>query len=98
MSPKQPFAYATDKSSFIFSIRPTLAAALQAARERFRPPSFLIGITAWFEDGSSVELPWEELIVRNHQGNETDWISDEAATALQVRLFPPEDREASGTP
>jgi hypothetical protein len=97
MTQKQPFAYATDKNTFIFSIRPTLAGAMQAARDRYKEPYVMIGISAWFEDGKSVEIPWEELVVRDSQGNETDWISDEGAAVLQTRLFSPEGSEGSGT-
>jgi hypothetical protein len=97
MRQKPPFAYATTKSDYTFSVRPTLAAALQAARERYDFVSFLIDITAWFEDGSSVEIPWEDLILRNSEGKPSAWISDEAAMALQARLFPPADQESAGT-
>ena len=44
----RPFAYAVDKTDYVFAIRPTLALAIESARERFDPPSFALGISAWF--------------------------------------------------
>jgi hypothetical protein len=88
MSQNQPFAYSTEKSGFTFSIRPTFLAAVQAARERYDVAiSFLIDIRAWFEDGRSVLIPNEALIIQDEEGYEVDWISDEAALELQARLF-----------
>jgi hypothetical protein len=51
-STRRPFAYSVDKLEHVFSVRPTLASALEAARWRFELPSVVIGITAWFADGT----------------------------------------------
>lgn len=85
-----PFAFSTDKSEFVFSIRPTLVEALQAARDRYGHPSFLLGITAWWRDGKHIEVPYEELVILDKDGSEKEWITDEQAAALQLRLFPPD--------
>lgn len=84
-----PFAYATDKSDFVFSIRPTLSGALQAARDRFDGyASPLLEITAWFEDGTSTAIPWERL-VKNDESGGTQFISDDEADKLVLELFGP---------
>jgi hypothetical protein len=83
-----PFAFSTDKSEYVFSIRPTLVAALQAARDRYSFPSFLLGIIAWFPDGSTKEVPYEDLVVHDEDGRVKGWITDEDAASLAARLFP----------
>jgi hypothetical protein len=85
-----PFAFSTDKSEFVFSVRPTLIEALQVARDRYGFPSWLLGITAWFPDGSRMEVPYGDLVIYDDNGDEKAWITDEQATALALRLFPPD--------
>ncbi len=81
-----PFAFAVDKSEFIFAIRPTLAAALSDLRERFPQPFFLVGMTAFFPDGRSEVIPFQRLVIKT-EGRE-QWISDEQAGTLQAELYP----------
>jgi hypothetical protein len=82
-----PFAFAADKSEFVFSIRPSLASALDAARSRFDQPALLIDITAWFLDGSSYRIPWGFLCRFGADAFPNDWISEDEAADLELRLF-----------
>jgi hypothetical protein len=81
-----PFAYAVEARQYVFSVRPTLAAALDDARQRYAEPSFIIPvtITAWFADGRSQMVPFKDLCT----GEEQAWISGTEAQELQNRLFP----------
>lgn len=84
-----PFAFSVDKSGFTFSVCPNLAGAIQAARDRadgYPLPS--LGITAWFEDGTSRDVPWQRLITEGENGEER-FISDDDADALALALFGP---------
>jgi hypothetical protein len=84
-----PFAFATDKSEFVFSIRPSLAGAVDAARARFGEPSLLIDVTAWFPDGSSYAIPWGFLcrFTTDADAWPSEWIGEGEARELQQELF-----------
>lgn len=82
---KRPFAYAVDKTDYVFAIRPTLAGALDAVRARYDSPAFVMGIAAWFSDGTKEEVPYADLCT----ADKTEWITSEQARQLENRLYGP---------
>jgi hypothetical protein len=84
-SPERPFAYSVGKLGYVFSVRPTLPLALDAARDRFSEPSVTIEVTAWFPDGSQNEIPYDALFTPDRSA----WITPEQALQLEDALFPP---------
>jgi hypothetical protein len=81
---RRPFAYSVEKSSFVFSVRPTLASALEAARARFAEPALLIDITAWLPDGTDETVPYDLLCT----ADKSAWITSEDARQLEGTLYP----------
>jgi hypothetical protein len=80
----RPFAYSVDKLAFVFAVRPTLALAIESARDRFDPPSAVLDIKAWFADGSSETIPYELMCTPDQSA----WISADQARELEERLDP----------
>jgi hypothetical protein len=84
-SKQRPFAYAVDKSTVVFHVAPTLAAALDAARARYDFVSDFIDITALFADGTEQQIPPDLLVT----ADKSAWISPEEGKALEDRLYGP---------
>lgn len=83
-STKRPFAYSVDKSSIVFGVLPTLAFALEAARSRFKEPAELLGITAWFTNGTGETVPFDLLCT----ADKSAWITSDDARQLENTLYP----------
>jgi hypothetical protein len=75
-SPERPFAYSVSKLDFLFSVWPTLASALDAARTRFSAPSHTINT-----DGAQKEVEFDVLCTPDKSA----WITPEQAHASRVR-------------
>jgi hypothetical protein len=80
---KVPFAFTITRGVEIDAVWPTLAAAVDAAGERYPHPSGNIPIHAWFPDGTSRVVPDEFLFSEDRKG----WISQEDANQLERKLF-----------
>lgn len=47
----------------------------------------MVGITAWFPDGTSYDIPWPFLCRFNEQVQPQEWISEEETRDLAANLF-----------
>jgi hypothetical protein len=82
----RPFAYSVRRDNYVFCVRPDLGGAIQAVR-KFGPPPGVIDVTAWFTDGSDQVISWEYLCHFNSELRPAEWITDDEAQDLEVRLF-----------
>jgi hypothetical protein len=90
---RRPFAYSVDKLEHVFSVRPTIASALEATRNRFNEPSAVIGVNAWFADGTGKRLP----TIRCGHPDKSSWITSEDAEQLESTLYPPTSMRDTGS-